>query len=134
MLEVASPERLVVREEVDDVQAPAVDGYLGILPGHAPMLTELGAGVLTVNNGGKRRFLAVQGGFLEVAQDVVRVATLDAYWADEVDVERARIALQRAMNVLENRQFETDVDSAEKAAALAKSQLEAYERSGGPKL
>jgi len=72
-LEVATPERLVVRERVADVQLPGQDGYLGILPGHAPLLGLLGTGVLSYPVNGNRRYLAIQGGFREVQQDHVRV-------------------------------------------------------------
>ena len=64
-LEVVSPERSLVSEDVDDVQAPAADGYIGILPGHAPLLTALGGGVLTFTQDGEKRHIALVDGFLE---------------------------------------------------------------------
>jgi len=73
LLEVATPERLLVREQAREAQIPAANGYVGILPGHAALLAELGAGALTYTAAGQRRTLTVQGGWLEVADDHVRV-------------------------------------------------------------
>ena len=82
-LEVVTPERLLVREEVATVQAPAKNGYLGVLPGHAPLLAELGTGALYYEGGGRRHYVAVHGGFLEVLQDRVRVLADTAERAEE---------------------------------------------------
>ena len=73
LLEVATPERLMVRENVSEAQIPAVDGYVGILPGHAAMLSELGSGVLSYTADGHRRSLRIEGGWLEVSNDRARV-------------------------------------------------------------
>ena len=99
-LEVATPERLLVQEQVDEVQIPAKNGYLGVLPGHAPLLAELSTGFLWYVSGGRRRYLAIHGGFLEVLPDKVRVLADAAERAEEIDVERARKALQRAQEEL----------------------------------
>ena len=95
-LEVITPERPLVREKVPEVQLPGKDGYMGILPGHAPLLGLLGIGFLTYFIGGQRRLLAVHNGFLEVVEDHVRVLADAAERAEEIDVERAREALRRA--------------------------------------
>ena len=95
-LEVATPERALVREEVTDVQVPGKNGYMGILPGHAALLSQLGIGVLNYVAGGNRRYLAVAGGFLEVLPGHVRVLADVAERAEEIDVARARAALERA--------------------------------------
>ena len=68
-----TPERELVHEQVDEVQIPGKDGYMGILPGHAALLGELGKGVLTYRADGHQRQVAVRGGFLEVLDDHVRV-------------------------------------------------------------
>ena len=73
LLEVATPERLMVRENVSDAQIPAANGYVGILPGHAALLSELGSGVLSYTAGGHHRSLRVEGGWLEVKDDHARV-------------------------------------------------------------
>jgi F-type H+-transporting ATPase subunit epsilon len=72
-LEVATPERLMVSEQVADVQVPGKEGYMGILPGHAALLSELGEGVLTYSVSGRKRSLMLHGGFVEVLDNHVRV-------------------------------------------------------------
>ena len=119
-LEVVTPERLVVREEVATVQVPAANGYLGVLPGHAPLLAELGTGSLSYETGGRRHYVAVQGGFLEVLQDRVRVLADAAERAEDIDVERAKAALKRA----EEQVFKPspDADPALALGAMARAQ------------
>jgi len=95
-LEVATPERLLVREQATEVQVSGKNGYMGILPGHAALLSRLGSGVLDYVAGGQRRDLAVAGGFLEVLPGHVRVLADVAERAEEIDAARARAALQRA--------------------------------------
>src|SRR5262245_45841392 len=95
-LEVATPERLLVREEATEVQVPGKNGYMGILPGHAPLLSELGTGFLTYVVAGKRSALSVQGGFVEVLPGNVRVLANVAERAEEIDVERASTDLRTA--------------------------------------
>ena len=130
-LEVAAPEGALVSEEVDDVQAPASDGYIGILPGHAPLLTELGAGVLTFSRAGVTRHIALVDGFLEAQPHRVRVLASSATWVEAAEVERARIALQRASDVLEEHVMEAEAEDAEAAVAAAKAKLDAWEKSRG---
>ena len=95
-LEVATPERLMVKEKVPEVQVPGKDGYLGILPGHAPMLGLLGTGLLSYPVSGSRRYLAIEGGFLEVQPELVRVLANSAERAEEIDIQRAKEELRRA--------------------------------------
>jgi F-type H+-transporting ATPase subunit epsilon len=128
-LEVASPEGALVSEDVDDVQAPASDGYIGILPGHAPLLTELGAGVLTFTQAGVKRYIALVDGFLEAEPHRVRVLASSASWLEAAEVERARVALQRSSDILAEHLMEEDVEDAEAAVAAAKAKLEAWKKS-----
>lgn len=72
-LQVATPERLFVDEQVTEAELPGKDGYMGILPGHAPLLSALGAGTLTYSSGGGKRMLKIDGGFVEVFDNQVRV-------------------------------------------------------------
>ncbi|MEK7407492.1 MAG: hypothetical protein AAB225_20635 [Acidobacteriota bacterium] len=72
-LEVATPERLLVREDVEEAQIPAKGGYIGVLPGHAALLSELGAGELSYAIEGRRRSHTVSGGWVEVLDDHIRV-------------------------------------------------------------
>ena len=99
-LEVVTPERLLVREDVESVQAPGEAGYLGILPGHAAFVGLLGTGVLDYAAGGRRRYLAVSGGFIEVLPGHVRVLADVAERAEDINVERAKAALKRAQEDL----------------------------------
>jgi len=78
LLEVATPERLMVHENVSEAQIPAADGYLGILPGHASLLSELGSGTLSYTAGGHHRSLRIEGGWLEVSNDHARVLATTA--------------------------------------------------------
>jgi F-type H+-transporting ATPase subunit epsilon len=101
-LEVATPERQLVREPVAEVQIPAKSGYIGVLPGHASLLSELGTGFLSYSAGGKKRYLSIQGGFVEVRPDHVRILANSAERAEEIDVERARADLKRAQDQVGN--------------------------------
>ena len=71
-LELVTPERQLIKEQVEEAQIPGKEGYLGVLPGHAPLLTELGTGFMYYVVGGKRRYLSIHGGFAEVLPDRVR--------------------------------------------------------------
>jgi F-type H+-transporting ATPase subunit epsilon len=73
MLEVATPERLLVREQASEAQIPCANGYIGVLPGHAALLSELGSGELSYTAEGRRRSMQIEGGWVEVAQDHARV-------------------------------------------------------------
>jgi F-type H+-transporting ATPase subunit epsilon len=124
-LEVVTPERLLVREEVTAVQVPAANGYLGILPGHAPLLAELGTGFLNYEAGGKRWYLAVHCGYLEILANRVRVLATAAERAEEIDVERARVAMKRAQEEVFNASLGVDPAVALGAVARAQARLDA---------
>jgi F-type H+-transporting ATPase subunit epsilon len=95
-LQVATPERELVREPVSEIQVPALDGYLGVLPGHAALVSRLGTGALSYQAGGKKTYLAIQGGFVEVLPDRVRVLADVAERGSEIDVAQARAQLAEA--------------------------------------
>lgn len=99
-LEVITPERKVYEEDVDMVVAPASEGYVGILPHHAPLFTTLGPGEFKVKRGGVEEVLAVFGGFMDVRADRVVVLTDAAEPAEEIDANRAQEARDRAQQVL----------------------------------
>jgi F-type H+-transporting ATPase subunit epsilon len=124
-LEIVTPERLLVRADVTSVQAPAANGYLGILPGHAPLLAELGTGFLNYEAGGKRSFLAVHGGYLEILANHVRVLATGAERAEEIDVERAKTAMKRAQEQMVNASLGVDPAAALNAMARAQARLDA---------
>jgi F-type H+-transporting ATPase subunit epsilon len=127
-LEVATPERLLVREQISEVQVPAKNGYLGILPGHAPLLSELGTGFLSYSAGGRTRYLSVQGGFVEVQPDRVRVLANVSERAEEIDVERARADLRRAQEEVINPAVGVDPAVSLDAMAWAQARVDAAEK------
>jgi len=100
-LEVITPERVVYTDDVDMVIAPATDGYVGILPHHAPLLTTLGPGEFRVKKGGGEEVLAVFGGFMDVRGDRVVVLTEDAEHAEDIDAQQAQVARDRAQQALQ---------------------------------
>ncbi len=108
-LTVVSPERLVVSEEVEAAQVPGKNGYLGILPGHAPMMTELDIGELSYRQGDRTGYLALTWGYCEVLSDQVIVLAERAERAEEVDLERAQASMERARKRLSNLR-DTDTD------------------------
>jgi F-type H+-transporting ATPase subunit epsilon len=119
-LEIATPERQLVREQVTDVQLPGKDGYLGILPGHAALLGQLGAGALSYTAAGQQRYLAVDGGFVEVLDDHVRVLADSAEKAEDINLDRAKADLKKAQDQLAN--TAADVDPGIALAAVNKAQ------------
>ena len=95
-LEIVTPDRAIVREEVDEVQLPGSEGYFGVLPGHTPLLATLKVGELWYRTGQDKQFLAVAGGFVEVLPDRVTVLAQIAERAEEIDIARAEAAKKRA--------------------------------------
>jgi F-type H+-transporting ATPase subunit epsilon len=101
-LQLVSPERMLVDEQVTEVQIPALDGYIGAMPGHAPLLSALKpGGVLTYTAGGQQKTLAVYGGFVEVMPDRVRVLADAAEFGTEINREKAQQRLQAAVKASE---------------------------------
>ena len=100
-LEIITPERVVYTDDVDMVIAPASEGYVGILPHHAPLLTTLGPGEFRVKKGGVEQVLAVFGGFMDVRGDRVVVLTEDAEHAEDIDAQAAEEARKRAHEALQ---------------------------------
>lgn len=114
-LEVITPERKVYEDDVDMVIAPGSEGYLGILPHHAPLLTALGPGEFRVKKGGVEELLAVFGGFMDVRADRVVVLTDAAEHVEEIDAQRAQEARDRAQQALAS----VGMDPAQEARARA---------------
>jgi F-type H+-transporting ATPase subunit epsilon len=124
-LEVATPERLIVEERVTEAQVPARNGYLGVLAGHAPLVSELQSGVLSYVTEGTTRYLAIHRGFVEVLPDHVRVLADIGERAEEIDVARAQAALDRAQKALEDPHVNVDPASALAEMQRAQARLEA---------
>jgi F-type H+-transporting ATPase subunit epsilon len=125
-LEVATPERMLLKENVRQAQVPAANGYLGILPDHAPLLAELGVGALVYElETGQKKWMAVIGGYVEVGPDGIRVLANRAESADEIDLARAQAALRRAEERILNPAPGVDIARALNAAERARARLEA---------
>jgi F-type H+-transporting ATPase subunit epsilon len=124
-LEIATPERQLVREQVSEVQLPGKNGYLGILPGHAALLSQLGTGSLTFVVAGRKRCLSVHGGFVEISNDHVRVLANIAQRAEEIDVEKARADLAKASQDIINPALGVDPAVALDALAWAQARVDA---------
>jgi F-type H+-transporting ATPase subunit epsilon len=122
-LEIVTPERSLVNEEVDEVQLPGAEGYFGVLPGHTPLLATLQVGELWYRVGQEKHYLAVAFGFVEVLPDRVTVLAQIAERAQEIDVARAEAAKRRA----EERVARTPQGGAGASAAGATSDLD-FER------
>ncbi|MBC9784514.1 F0F1 ATP synthase subunit epsilon [Heliobacillus mobilis] len=128
LLEVVTPERVVVNEEVEVTSAPGTEGSLGILADHAPMLTALNIGLLEYGKHGENKKLTITGGFLEVANNKVTVLATAAEKVQEIDLSRAEAARRRAEQRIEKAQTgnsEVDIDRAEMALKRALLRLEA---------
>jgi F-type H+-transporting ATPase subunit epsilon len=128
-LNIVTPDRLVAHDAVTSVTLPGKDGYLGILPGHAPLLTELVPGKLEYTAGGAQHSLTVDWGFAEVLGDRVIVLVQTAERVEDIDVERAEKAKTRAEERL--KRFDDpqiDLERARKALARAMARLEAAHR------
>jgi len=122
-LEIVTPEKLVVKEAVEEAQIPGWEGYLGILPGHAPLITELGVGIITYRAGGTTKTLSVAWGFAEVLQDKVTILAETVERPDEIDVARAQQAKERAEQLLKSNDPELDYDRAQDDLRRAETRL-----------
>jgi len=127
-LDIVTAERVVYSEDVDAVIAPGVEGQLGILPHHAPLMTILQAGELVVRRGGEEDTLAISGGFLEVRPDRVIVLADSAERAEEIDADRAEAAKKRAEQRLMEKPAETDVARVEASLRRALARLTLAEK------
>jgi len=101
-LEIVTPERLAYSDEVDSVQLPGIEGELGVLPHHAPLISTLGVGELRIRKGGAEESFAIVGGFLQVLPTKVVVLAETADMASEIDLEKAQEARREAEKALES--------------------------------
>jgi F-type H+-transporting ATPase subunit epsilon len=123
-----TPEKLVVRDVAEEMQIPAKNGYIGVLPGHAPLITELAVGEISYRNNGYTHHLAVAWGFAEVLPDKVTILAETAERAEEIDVKRAEEAKHRAEERLKSGNTETDFARAENALQRAETRLQVASR------
>ena len=127
-LEIVTPEKKVVDTAAEEVQIPGKNGYLGVLPGHAPLITELAVGEIRYHASGKEEHLAVAWGFAEVLPDKVTILAETAERPSEIDVDRARKAKQRAEERLTSGDTNVDVERALNAIQKADTRLEVAEQ------
>ena len=120
-LELVTPERSVALETVDEVEIPGIDGYLGVLPGHTPLLVALKVGELWYRQGEERTFVSVAFGFAEVLPGRVRVLAQVAESAEDIDIDRAEAAANRAREWMASSVEDVDFERAQ--LALLKSTL-----------
>jgi F-type H+-transporting ATPase subunit epsilon len=127
-LEIVTPEKKVVDTAAEEIQIPGKNGYLGVLPGHAPLITELAVGEITFRensgSGSNEQRLAVAWGFAEVLPDKVTILAETAERPSEIDVERARKAKERAEQMLTSGDASVDVERALDALHRADTRLE----------
>ena len=122
-LEIVTPERLVINEAVEYIEIPGQTGYLGVLPGHAPLITELAPGELSYRTGSQTKRLAVAWGFAEVLQTKVTILAESAERAEEIDTARAEAAKKKAEDELHKSGLEGN-EEAEKALQRAQARLD----------
>lgn len=132
-LEIVTAERLVYSDQVNCVVAPGIEGELGILPHHAPLLTTLQAGELRIMKEGQPdTYMAISSGFLEVMANRVVVLADTAERADEIDEARAQAAVQRAQEQLEHRAADQDLERAMASMRRAQTRLKVVRRRRHP--
>ncbi len=122
-LEIVTPEKLVLKDAAEEAQIPALGGYLGVLPGHAPLLTELAVGVITYRAGKVTKTLSVAWGFAEVLPDKVTILAETAERPEEIDVARAQRAKDRAEQHLKSNDPQLDYERAQDAIRRAETRL-----------
>ena len=115
---IVTPDKMLVREQVDEVEIPGTEGYFGVLPGHTPMLAALAVGEMWYRKGQEKTYLSLANGFCEVLPDRVTILATLAERAEDIDVARAEEAKRRAEARLQNAK---DVDYERARAALVKS-------------
>ncbi|MGK2849960.1 MAG: F0F1 ATP synthase subunit epsilon [Candidatus Limnocylindrales bacterium] len=128
-LEIVTPERLAYSEDVDSVTLPGVEGELGVLPGHAPLVSMLGVGELRIKRGGSEESFAIVGGFLQVRPDKIVVMAETADLASDIDLEKAQEARREAERALESGFHEAaDLSAARAALQQALMRIRVAER------
>lgn len=135
-LQIVTPERMLVHEQVDEVEIPGVEGYFGVLPGHTPLLASLSVGELWYRKGQEKTYLSIAYGFAEVLPERVTILAQLAERAEEIDIERAEAARARAAERLE-KMSEVDYERARIALSKSLTRLQVSSRiasGAGPRL
>lgn len=129
-LELVTPERSVAVETVDEVEIPGADGYLGVLPGHTPLLVTLQVGELWYRQGGRKTYLSVAFGFAEILPDRVRVLADTAERAEEIDTGRAEAAVTRARERISSSLVDMDFERSQLALMKSTLRLDVAKKAG----
>ena len=127
-LEIVTPEKMVVRDTAEEAQIPGRNGYIGVLPGHAPLITELGAGEIAYKSGGQSHRFALAWGFAEILPDRVTVLAETVEPAEEIDANRARQSLSEAEESLKSAHTEEDFTQALGRISRAQARLEVAQK------
>jgi len=127
-LQIVSADRLLVNEQVDEVEIPGSEGYLGVLPGHTPLLATLQVGELWYRQGQEKHYLAIAFGFVEVQPDSVTILAQIAEPAQEIDLARAEAAKKRAEERLSKPTTDMDFERARMAMVKALVRLQVASR------
>jgi len=127
-LEIVTPEKLVVRDSADEVQIPGRNGYIGVLPGHAPLITELGSGEISYRSNGQLHRFSMAWVFAEVLPDKVTVLAETVERADEIDISRAKQSLTKAGDLLKTAQSEDEFSVATAKIQRAEARLNVAQR------
>jgi F-type H+-transporting ATPase subunit epsilon len=130
-LQIVTPERLIVSEQVDEIQVPGVKGYFGVLPGHTPFLAALAVGEMWYRKGQEKTYLSIAGGFAEVLPDRVTLLATLAERAEDIDVSRAESARHRAEQRLAQPPADVDYERARLALQKAVARLQVASRMPG---
>ncbi len=127
-LSIVSPARVLYEQDVLSIQVPGSEGYLGVLSHHAPLITSLKPGKITIHESEtKERIAAVSGGFMEVSDNTATILADSVEFVEEIDVARARSAYERAKKRIGLKSSEVDLDRAEAALRRAENRLKLAE-------
>ena len=127
-LEIVTPSKLMVKDVAEETQIPGLSGYLGILPGHAPLITELAVGVITYKASGATHTLAVAWGFAEVLPTKVTILAEVAEKAEEIDMARAQKAKEAAEQALKSPKPDADTAAIESELQRAQTRISVAEK------
>jgi F-type H+-transporting ATPase subunit epsilon len=123
-LEIVTPDKMVVKDVAEEMQIPGKDGYLGILPGHAPLISELAVGEITYKSSGATKHISVAWGFAEVLPTKVTILAETAERPEEIDVARAQKAKERCERELKSGATDLDYDKVQAALERAETRID----------
>lgn len=129
-IEIVTPDRAIVHETVDEAGLPGAEGYLGVLPGHTPLLVKLQVGEIWFRRGSEKTYLHAAFGFAEILPDRIRILARTAERADEIDLERAEAAASRARERLASSASDVDFERARISLLKSLSRLDVARRMG----